>query len=400
MIQTVETDIAILGGGVAGLWLLNRLRQEGYSAILLESGTLGGEQTHKSQGILHGGMKYALQGSLTASSKGVAEAPALWRDCLNGTGCIDLSGVPVLSPTQYLWTTGTMLSKMGGFLASKILQTRAARLERDAFPSLFQHPRFKGDIYAFDEQVIDVHALLRELVKWQQDAIFHISPLKPSDLNYEPSGTLESITLHADPMPSVTLRARRFIFAAGSGNDLLLEKSGNRAIQMQLRPLHMVMARHSFPCSLYAHCLGNGATPRITITTHLTHSDRQVWYLGGQIAEEGITRSAPDQTAKARAELTALFPWLDFSDVEFASFLVDRAEARQPSLNRPDSFSLQESANYLVAWPTKLVLAPLLAEHILNKLGATAIKTGSADLRALRAWPVPAFARPMWEQLF
>lgn len=37
---SATVDIAILGGGVAGLWSLNRLRQAGYNAILIESSSL------------------------------------------------------------------------------------------------------------------------------------------------------------------------------------------------------------------------------------------------------------------------------------------------------------------------------------------------------------------------
>src|SRR5665213_2066743 len=57
MQKSATADIAIFGGGIAGLWLLNRLRTAGYSALLFESGALGGGQTNKAQGIIHGGMK-------------------------------------------------------------------------------------------------------------------------------------------------------------------------------------------------------------------------------------------------------------------------------------------------------------------------------------------------------
>ena len=40
-----QYDIAILGGGVAGLWLLNRLRLNGYSVLLVDSQQLGSGQT-------------------------------------------------------------------------------------------------------------------------------------------------------------------------------------------------------------------------------------------------------------------------------------------------------------------------------------------------------------------
>src|SRR5882762_9084544 len=93
MKKTVKTDIVIIGGGIAGLWLLNRLRQLGYSAILLESNTLGGGQTHKAQGIIHGGMKYALQGEVTSSMAAITDMPKIWQHCLHGQGEIDLTHV-------------------------------------------------------------------------------------------------------------------------------------------------------------------------------------------------------------------------------------------------------------------------------------------------------------------
>ena len=58
----LRVDIAIIGGGIAGLWMLSRLRKRGYSALLIESEALGSGQTICSQGIIHGGVKYSLQG--------------------------------------------------------------------------------------------------------------------------------------------------------------------------------------------------------------------------------------------------------------------------------------------------------------------------------------------------
>src|SRR3990167_9167176 len=110
MKTTATADIVILGGGIAGLWLLARLRKAGFAAILFESQALGGGQTNKAQGIIHGGMKYALQGVLTKEASGMADLPALWRDCLSGKGEIDLSHVPVLSDKHYLWSPSKIAS--------------------------------------------------------------------------------------------------------------------------------------------------------------------------------------------------------------------------------------------------------------------------------------------------
>ena len=85
-----QFDIAIAGGGIAGLWLLNRLSQLGYSTVLLEKNALGTGQTLASQGIVHGGLKYALNGVLSPASSAIADMPERWRRCLDGQGDIDL----------------------------------------------------------------------------------------------------------------------------------------------------------------------------------------------------------------------------------------------------------------------------------------------------------------------
>lgn len=176
MKRKVEADIVIIGGGVAGLWLLNRLRQQKLSAILLESGVLGGGQTHKAQGIIHGGMKFAVTGFSKAASA-IAEMPAVWESCLKGEGEINLKAVPVLASHQYLWSPQSLAGKVAGFLAGITLRTKVDSLPREQFPEIFRTPQFEGDVYSVPEMVLDVHALIRELAKPHQDAIFKINPI-------------------------------------------------------------------------------------------------------------------------------------------------------------------------------------------------------------------------------
>jgi hypothetical protein len=60
--------------------------------LLIESEALGAGQTICSQGIIHGGAKYACRARSAEAAKLVAEMPALWRRCLSGEGDIDLRG--------------------------------------------------------------------------------------------------------------------------------------------------------------------------------------------------------------------------------------------------------------------------------------------------------------------
>jgi hypothetical protein len=90
-------DVAIVGGGVSGLWLLNRLVALGYDAHLYEKTALGTGQTIAAQGIIHGGLKYALNGVLPPVASSLAAMPERWTKCLEGIGEIDLRKVEVLS---------------------------------------------------------------------------------------------------------------------------------------------------------------------------------------------------------------------------------------------------------------------------------------------------------------
>ena len=94
----LNVDVVIVGGGIAGLWLLARLRQLGYGTLLIESEQLGAGQTLCAQGIIHGGAKYALHGRVSDSATAIAEMPALWRRCLNGEDeMINLRGARMLA---------------------------------------------------------------------------------------------------------------------------------------------------------------------------------------------------------------------------------------------------------------------------------------------------------------
>lgn len=399
MKKVAAADVVIFGGGIAGLWLLNRLRQSGLSALLFESLSLGGGQTNKSQGIIHGGMKYALHGMITGEAQVLADMPAIWKQCLSGKGEINLSGAPILSPQHYLWSPNKFTSKLAGFLAGAALTSKVEPLSKDHYPSAFQHTAFKGEVFSLGEIVVDVPAVIREMVKINQDAIFKIEPLCDEELRLDAQGNLISATVYIAGK-SVEVNAQQFIFTAGAGNEVIIKKLKQQETAMQRRPLHMVLVKTAFHHPLYAHCLGLGSRPRLTITTHYTKDGSHVWYLGGLLAEEGVLRDTHAQIKAAREELSSLFSWLDFSQAHFSTFMVDRAEPLQKNGLKPDSSFFKPVQNMVIAWPTKLALAPKLAEDILQHINKLELSPQFFDIRALRSWPIPPLAAPVWEEVF
>lgn len=399
MKKTAAADVVIFGGGVAGLWLLNRLRETGLSALLFESASLGGGQTCKAQGIVHGGAKYALQGVMTSDAKAINAMPQIWRECLAGIGQIDLSGVSVLSTQHCLWSPNKFTSKLAGFFASAALTSKVTSLAKENYPAVFKHREFKGEVFSVDEIVIDVPDLIRELAKNNQDAIFKIEPLTEEALRINENGQMQSATVYFSEQ-AVDVHAQHFIFTAGAGNELIIKKLKTKEVAMQRRPLHMVLVKTPFSLPLYAHCLGLGTRPRVTITTHFIQDGSTIWYLGGLLAEEGITRDQETQIKEAKKELALLFPWLNLQDAEFSTFMIDRAEPEQKGGLKPDTVYLKTIQNVSIAWPTKMVLAPKLADEIILALENAHLTPQLLDIRQLRAWPMPPLARPVWEDAF
>lgn len=385
----LNVDVAIVGGGIAGLWLLARLRQIGYGALLIESGQLGAGQTLCAQGIIHGGAKYALHGQVSDSATAIAGMPALWRRCLNGEDdMIDLRGARLLAEHQYLWATRAPTSRLAAFFASRLMRGRMEKVagaEVGDLPAALRHPEFQGTVYRLDEPILDVASVLRVFAERYREAIVR----SRGPVTLKADGTLN---LHHPDRPSLVVHPACTVFTAGAGNAALAWA------MLQLRPLHMVMVRGSaLPGLLYAHCLGVSETPRLTVTSHYDASGRLIWYLGGGLAEEGVKRDRKEQIRATRRELETLLPWVDWSKAEFATFTVQRAEAHQHQGVRPADPGVFRDGRVIAAWPTKLALAPLMVERVEALLRTLAVKPQPLDLRLLADWPRPEVAAPPWD---
>lgn len=390
MSQALSTDVLIVGGGIAGLWLNARLRRQGFATLLLENASLGGGQSVKSQGIIHGGAKYALHGALSGASEAIADMPRRWREALAGNGELDLTGVRLLSDAHYLWSPGSLAGNITSFFASKAVRGRVDQVKGEQLPAALQHPKFKGKVYRLAELVLDVPSLITRLSELAGDGLLAAERIEPLREN----GELVGLTVDGRE-----IRAQRIILSAGRGNAELLASLGLSQPAQQLRPLHMTLVKGPTLKPLYAHCLGGGPKPRVTITTHPAADGQWVWYLGGDLAEaDGVARDQATQILAAKKELSELLPWIDLSAAQWSTLRVERAEPAQSGLVRPDNAFLHEQDRLLVGWPTKLALAPDFADRVLAALSRDGIQpTTHAPLPAL---PRPSVAPPAWEELF
>ena len=389
MATAVSVDVLIVGGGIAGLWTLARLKQAGYKAVLLEAESLGAGQTRFAQGIIHGGTKYALTGKLTASSEAVADMPALWRSCYEGKGVLDLTKATLLSDAHYLWSTSSLTSRISGFFASKVMRARTNELDKNVRPELFRHAEFKGQIYALDEPVFDAMSVVKAIAEPVMDSILAI---KGNTVKYDN----DVLAVQAQDGEHYEFSFETIVLTAGQGNECLLAALDLQEPEMQLRPLKMVMLRGGLTDMVFAHCMGGSVNPRITITSNLDEQGEVIWYLGGQLAEDGVDRSDAEQIEQAKAELAELIPWLDQSKLQWATLDINRAEIKKAGAKRPDTFFAEQQAKVITVWPTKMALSPMMAEHVLEIVDNE--KIACTDDTTLPIWSTPSYASLPWNE--
>lgn len=390
-------DALILGGGIAGLWILDELKRRGRSCLLIERDALGAGQTIWSQGIIHGGLKYTLAGLMSASAEAIREMPGVWRECLAGRREPDLSASPPRADHCHLWQTGSLASRLGMIGARFGLRVAPVVLAPDERPPALRG--CPGLVARLDEQVIDPAGVLRALFERNRERILR-GELVSAEAGAEPASgrapdvVRATIALACNGQPrSLTVAARRIILAAGNGNADLRSRLGLDPGRMQVRPLRMVLARGERLPVLNGHCV-DGGTTRVTITTARDPAGRAVWQVGGEAAERGWAMNPDDLLAFARDELLAVLPGVDLAGCEFAWYDAPRAEAANAG-RRPDDASIIEEGPILTCWPTKLALAPSLAARIADRVGTTPSRpTGAGEFDGFDR---PAVAEAPWQ---
>lgn len=340
-------DVAVVGGGVAGLWILDRLRREGLSALLVSppGGTSGRGQTLASQGILHRGAKYLLRPGPGASFPDLLER---WRACLGGVGGPldpDLRRAGLLNEGVEL--RGTVPAEM----AARLEAARGRGLVRSAEAG-----------YVLAEPVIDPGSLLSALAE----------PHEASRVAARAAASLGPRGLRLELEGGGEIRPSRLVLAAGSGNEALLRGLGRDRPAMVRRPLHMIWVEGADLPPAWRHVLDPEAAPgrpgaHFTVTSH-PDAGGWSWYVGGDPSELGIERGEAAQTRLVRRLLERAFPEVELRRARFRSERAERAEPLPADGARRLEPFVHREGPVLTVWPMKLTLAPLAADLAVRQL--------------------------------
>ena len=391
----MQVDVVIFGGGVAGMWLLDRLTREGNQCLLLEAGALGAGQTIASQGIIHGGMKYSLQGLLSKSARNIREMPTVWRDALLGRATPMLTRTRVRSEDCYLWQTDSLTSRAGMLGARLSLQVTPEPVQPGEQPTALAG--VPGSVARLPEQVICIRSLLQDLLDQYRAQILRIDARDGLSMELSSPGDVRVIRLRS-PLDGTELRLepRQVVLTAGAGNAALRKLAGLDSESMQRRPLHMTLVRGAALPTLNGHCV-DGARTRVTITSDVDSTGRTIWQVGGQLAEDGVPWEPQELVRRARAELISVLPGVDFTRTEWSTYRVDRAEGVTPGGGRPDNVQVLCAGNVTTGWPAKLALAPVLAREIASRISAPTTYT-PRSWSEVESWPRPQVATALWDE--
>lgn len=354
-----DTEIVVVGGGIAGFFALDRLRTAGHQAHLIGCPRPGMDQTQWSQGILHTGWKYH-----RGDPRPFPDLAKTWRDMFEGNAEPKLPHEAIRTSNLRVWGDVDADPSLG--------------------PQVVDPPDCLGhhQVHDLEENIIDPGVVLNHL-REKHRPFCHHGLVKVTRM----AGGFEILT------GTEHILTKHLILAAGAGNEALGMMLGRPPGFMQRRPLRMYLIRGALP-DLYGHAMQQ---KEVALTIHTIpgkHNER-TWIIGGALAEDAPELHADEAEHRLRNALMLFLPGGLPTGCWWSSYRIDRAEKATTDGQRPDDVCVELVDGVHYVWPTKLVLAPRAADILLGMLPKPAHRTAQPEsvvwqqLPELKAVQVP-----------
>jgi len=404
MSNIIKSDITIIGGGVAGLWITNVLKQLGFNVILIEKYALGSFQTINSQGIIHGGVKYSLVGKISDATSNIAKMTEAWNlsfsnKITNNYNLIDLSSTKINSTCHDLCFPNSSFFKLSSFVTSKVLSSKCKIINKndDNYQICLNQLGYDGIVYRITEKVVDTKSLINNLSKNIQNNIIKLDNYR---INYQ-ANQIKNICFQSNNQ-NYSIDSQLYISTSGQENQSIINFSESLPKQ-QLRPLQMIFAKPDIDINLFAHFIGKdnkNNKPFATITTHKNINNKNILYFGGQVAEsEHIDTPKDIHINSLKKQIKNIFPKANIENWQWDTIKINRAEISQEYNKMPDTSFAVKQNNLILGWPTKLTFAPDFADRILNIIKESNIKPTNADQFSYKEFDLNTaqIATPCWD---
>jgi len=345
MLNNMNIDYLIIGDGLSGLLLLQRILRDKLGSVLLISPVAHNQtlcssnsQSFWSQGIVHKGYKYSLEGE---------DRPDLEKYADKFTG--ELSSIIDLPD----FTVAEQV---------KVLADAASSLPSTARTSSGRYLNAKIKVGFFPELVVDSWGICSALrLKLRK----HIYTSEIKKIRHK-KGVVSSIELSKTqaltPFRVRTAVCPSHVFmCAGRHNGHIwhnMMKMPGESVQ-QLRPVVVGEAKHSSFFNLNAHLIFKKKWC-MTVTSSVNAVGAFTWRFGGPLYDSGL----PLKKVQAKTE-KILEHFFAISNPSMNMGVISRAEkyAAGARILRPRRFKL---GNVTIGWPVKMVMIPSLIDKMLR----------------------------------
>lgn len=345
-------DVLVVGAGATGLLAARELEERGKRCTIVESHGLAHGQSGHSHGYLHSGYAYldaneAFIGHLRAGTR-------RWKELFH-----ELDVGPTTQWSQIAFQSAVSASAASSHWKSVGLPVNTAALHEGVRPESAEMA------FRTEERSYDFPRAATPLLKSLSPQAYiagQVTELTADDDLV--SGARVELSRRV-----VDLRARYVVLAAGVGNEALtagLTRHRGRAVSrtsymMVLRAPSLPRLSIIYPDSRY----GLFAVSRV-------QGHRVIWLVSNYISYARLNQEPIAERLWVQATLRTLYAVRDLSldvDLECAVYEAPKMELRAHP-GRISSHAAEDYGfgNLIVAAPTKLTLAPVLAEEIADKI--------------------------------
>ena len=349
-------DLLIVGAGVTGMLIALSAAQGGWTCTVIDNEGVAARQSGHSHGYVHRGYAYL------DAPKSFIES--LSRSRLQWDSIIESTGVAPICREGHI-----------GF-HSPYVADRAARNWRRrglAVRRAASVPRFRTNVttwFLTDEPAYDFTSVLAEL---RRGLPASIRIVKAQAMHCETSrtGAVTALRTHVSGVGPWSFRAQAYVLAAGTGNSDISDQSfGFKGRGITRRSFMLVVDSPGLPLS--SAILPGPESAGLFIVPRLRDDGRVVWLVSDFVstgAQRAVGAEALGWFLGVTRTLQHTTDVLEDPSSRLGGYVAPKAELRtDPRRLDAHAFETLGHSNLVVASPTKLSLAPLLAAEVVQYL--------------------------------
>lgn len=237
-------DILIVGGGITGAGILRRAVEEGYSALLVETGDFSSGTSSRSSKLIHGGFRYLRNRQFNVTRESVREREWLLKEAPHLVTPLGfLMPSPNNSKVAQQYIIGVVIYDL---LAPKWQHSHLSRSELLARCPLLESEDLNGGFLYYDAAMDDSRVVLRLLSESVAAGGTALNYTRATRLIKDAAGRVHGVVLSDQSPLSLgerEVQAKVVINAAGPWSDDLRAQVGGSARLRRLRGSHLVFPR-------------------------------------------------------------------------------------------------------------------------------------------------------------